>query len=262
MNSIIYERDPLLLRGHRVEIVEVNETNVDKSDICCARSKLCGEQNKKEWLKRRFSEGLKLKLLRIDDMSWGVIEYLPSEFGWRPINAPGFMLINCLRIIGKYRKMGFGSLLLNECIQDSKKMNGIVTLERNIIVTGSSKFFNKKGFQIYDSAFGLNLLAIKFKKSQSPSFFENAKKGIIPKQKGLTLVYSNQCPYIESHIAELRELADFYNIKVTEIQLKNREQSQNCYSPFDAFSMFYNGKFLLHGLNKRKLALFLEDLQN
>ncbi len=67
------------------------------------------------WLKKRFDEGLKIKMLELPER--GFIEYIPGEYAWRCVDAKGYMFIHCLWVVGKSKGKNFGELLLNECIR-------------------------------------------------------------------------------------------------------------------------------------------------
>jgi GNAT superfamily N-acetyltransferase len=243
-----------------VEIIDLTLDNIIDENIVCARSQLDGVHKKKEWLLQRFEEGLRFKLLKVDGRSWGMIEYLPAENGWRPIQAPGYMLINCFWVIGRYKHKGYGARLLEECFRDAKKMNGIAVLTSNRPMTPDKNYLIKKGFEICDSAFNIQLLSKRFKKAPLPKFNEKAKNGFIKNSHGITFIYSDQCPYITRHLNGLKEVAEFYGFPVKEIKLTSKEQAQNSPAPFDTFSIFLNGKFLMHGISKRKLAVRLSEI--
>ena len=49
---------------------------------------------KKEWLKQRFEEGL--VFYRSGERGKCFIEYIPAENAWVPIDADGYMYIDCL----------------------------------------------------------------------------------------------------------------------------------------------------------------------
>lgn len=74
----------------------VTENNIEQEHICCAMSDKKvqhGVELKKEWLKDRFKEGLVFKKLDVKGKVF--IEYLPAEYAWVPISAPGYTYINC-----------------------------------------------------------------------------------------------------------------------------------------------------------------------
>lgn len=94
--------------------IRITEENIDKEHICCAMS---GKQSlvKKEWLKRRFPEGL--VFYRSEERGKCFIEYIPAEMAWVPIEAEGYLYIDCLWVAGAMQGHGYASDLLAECIR-------------------------------------------------------------------------------------------------------------------------------------------------
>ena len=97
--------------------IRITEENIDKGHIFCA---MAGKQSlvKKEWLKRRFPEGL--VFYRSEERGKCFIEYIPAENAWVPIEAAGYLYINCLWVSGSMKGHGYSSDLLDECIRDAK----------------------------------------------------------------------------------------------------------------------------------------------
>ncbi len=100
-----------------MEYMRITNENIDKEHICCAMS---GKQSikKKEWLKERFDEGL--VFYRSVERGKCFIEYIPAENAWIPIEADGYIYINCLWIAGAMKGHGYSNDLLSECIRDAK----------------------------------------------------------------------------------------------------------------------------------------------
>ena len=48
-------------------------------------------------------------------------EYIPAENAWVPIDADGYIYINCLWVSGSMKGHGYSNDLLNECIRDAKE---------------------------------------------------------------------------------------------------------------------------------------------
>ena len=107
------------------EIISLNSENVSKyPPVCFLNPKNEGYLIKLDWLKARFSEGLKIKQLYLEKESKciGFIEYIPGEYAWRGVDAKGYMFIHCIWISpNKYKEKGYGSLLVKECIKDAKE---------------------------------------------------------------------------------------------------------------------------------------------
>jgi len=76
---------------------------LDTSPDTIARYGVCGYKNSKtpgfnekiSWLKKRSKEGLKIKILYSGEHgAQGMIEYIPGEYCWRPVDANGYMFIH------------------------------------------------------------------------------------------------------------------------------------------------------------------------
>ena len=92
-----------------MDYIRVTRENIDKEHICCAMS---GKQSlaKKEWLKQRFEEGL--VFYRSAERGKCFIEYIPAENARVPIDAAGWLYINCLWVSGSMKGHGYSSELL------------------------------------------------------------------------------------------------------------------------------------------------------
>ena len=90
-------------------LIDVKEDNVSATGFFCCMSKRKsqGYRRKLDWLRLRFAEGIKIKMLGQGQR--GFIEYLPGEYAWRPVNADGFMMIHCLWVVGKSKGKKYGS---------------------------------------------------------------------------------------------------------------------------------------------------------
>jgi len=89
-----------------MKYIHITKENIDKEHICCAMS---GKQAlaKKEWLKQRFDEGL--VFYRSEERGKCFIEYIPAENAWVPIEAGGWLYINCLWVSGSLKGHGYSS---------------------------------------------------------------------------------------------------------------------------------------------------------
>ena len=121
-----------------IQIIDTNDQNIREYGICGYKNvKRPGYFEKLEWLKERFKEGLRITTLYSEkDGTQGMIEYIPGEYCWRPVDASGYMFIHCIfsGFKGDYKGKGYGTLLLNECIQEARDMNmlgvSVVTRKR------------------------------------------------------------------------------------------------------------------------------------
>jgi ribosomal protein S18 acetylase RimI-like enzyme len=104
-----------------MEYIRVTKDNLKKEHICCAISNNKDVQvsSKKAWLADRFDEGL--VFLKSVERGKCFIEYIPAENAWIPIEADGYMYIDCLWVSGSFKRHGYSTDLLAACIEDSKE---------------------------------------------------------------------------------------------------------------------------------------------
>ena len=104
-----------------MELVRLTKENVENEHICCAISNNKDVQvmSKKAWLKDRLDDGL--VFLKGNVRGKCFIEYIPAQFAWVPVQADGYMYIDCLWVSGQFRGHGNADILLEECARDSKQ---------------------------------------------------------------------------------------------------------------------------------------------
>ena len=183
-----------------MELVKLTHENIDQEHICCAISnnKDIQVMSKKNWLKDRLDEGL--VFLKGNVRGKCFIEYIPAEYAWAPIEAEGYMYIDCLWVSGQFKGHGYSNLLLNACIKDSKEKGkkGLVILssKKKMGFLSDPKYMSYKGFQTADIADPyFELMYLPFGEDASlPRFRDNVgrQKDIA---KGFVLYYTNQCPF-------------------------------------------------------------------
>lgn len=246
-----------------MNMVEVNSENVSKQGFFCYMSKRKSEgyQRKLKWLRDRFDEGLKIKMLDLRQGGRGFIEYTPGEFGWRAVNAKGYMLIHCIWVAGKSKGKGYATLLLNECIKDAKKteMKGVavVTSEGNWLV--GKEFFLKHNFESVDRHPPFTLMVKKFGNAPSPSFSGDFDERLTAYEKGLTIIRSDQCPYIDAAVKAASDTANELSINTKVVELKSSEDVRKLSpSPYGVFGIVYDGKLVsYHSMAKKDLMNIL-----
>ena len=166
----------------KLKIIDTNSQNIGTCAFCGYKNPDNeGHKRKVAWLKDRYHEGLKFKVLRSErDGDVGFIEYTPGEFTWKPVIAKDYMVIHCLMIIKKqFKGKGFGEELLNHCIDDAYKSNlsGVAVITSKGSFITSKDLFIKNGFEIADTAPPhYELLVKKFKNAADPVFTGNWEK--------------------------------------------------------------------------------------
>lgn len=238
-----------------IKIVDTNADNILKYGVCGYKNiKRAGYPEKIEWLKERFKEGLRIKTLYSEkDGTQGMIEYIPGEYCWRPVEAGGYMFIHCIfsGFKRKYKGKGYGSLLLKECLDDAKKenMHGVTVVTRKGSFMAGNELFVKNGFEIVDTAApDFELLVKKFDNVQStPKFKEDLGEELSNYSKGLTIIRADQCPYTVKNVREICKTAkEKYGIEPNIINLKSYKEAQNNRCAFGTFSIVHDGNIISH----------------
>ncbi|HPW67386.1 MAG TPA: N-acetyltransferase [Salinivirgaceae bacterium] len=239
------------------KFITLNKSNIDKEHICCAFSdKKCkeGYDLKKEWLKREFDNGYVFR--RIDARAKVFIEYGPAEKGWVPVNAPNYLLVNCLWVSGQYKGQGYAKELLRLAIEDAKAQGkeGLVTVAgtTKFHFMSDTKWLLKQGFETCEKLpSGFSLLVKKVSpKANNPQFNDSVKSGECNDKNGLVVYYSNRCPFSEYHVnTSLKETVEKRKLPLKVIKLDTMEKAQSAPTPATIFSLFYNGKFVTTDLS-------------
>jgi GNAT superfamily N-acetyltransferase len=252
-----------------VEIIDTNADNICEFGFCGYKNiKQSGYKRKIDWLRQRFSEGMKFKVLRSqNDGAVGFIEYIPGEYAWRAVEADGYMVIHCIAIMSrKYKGQGYGSLLVKECLRDAKrgKMRGAAVVARQGTWMAGSELFLKKGFEVFDEAPpDFELLVKRFKKSApAPKFAGDWDRKLSQYPSGLTIIRSDQCPYIEKSVREIGETAQGrLGLKPRIVELRNCHQAQQAPSAFATFNIVYNGELLTdHPISRTRFINIMNNI--
>lgn len=233
-----------------IEIIDTNADNIHEYAICGYKNKKHeGYTRKLEWLTDRFSQGLEYKILYSEDNgAVGGIEYIPGEYAWRPVEASGYMVIHCVYIVSrKYKEKGYGSLLVEACVEDAKQKNmqGVTVVTRKGSWMAGKQVFIKHGFEVVDSAKpDFELLVKRFDdNAPAPKFKGDWEQRLSQYDSGLTIIRSDQCPFLAKAVPEMLEIAEKeFGITPTIIELNTFQDAQDTPSPFGTFCVVYNGK--------------------
>ena len=232
-----------------MEYIRVTKDNLEKEHICCAISNNKDVQvsSKKAWLEERFNEGL--VFLKSVERGKCFIEYIPAENAWIPIEAEGYMYIDCLWVSGSFKGHGYSTDLLNACIRESKEkgMKGLCILcaAKKIPFLADPKFLKYKGFAVCDEADnGIQLWYLPFSDiAEKPGFKECAKHPHL-EDSGYVLFYTDQCPFHAKYVPIVEQTAKEHNIPFRAIHIVSKEQAQNVPTPITTYALFRNGEYL------------------
>ena len=262
-----------------MEYIRVTKDNLEKEHICCAISnnKDIQVSSKKAWLADRFDEGL--VFLKSVERGKCFIEYIPAENAWVPIDAGGYMYIDCLWVSGSFKGHGYSTDLLDACIKDSKEkgMRGLCILAsaKKKPFLADPKFLKYKGFKVADEADnGIQLWYLPFEESAgehlghaasskdsgacaelkggrmassedsgAPAFKACARHPHID-EMGYVLYYTSQCPFNAKYVPVLEKTAEENGIPFHAIHIESREDAQNAPTPVTNYALFFDGEYV------------------
>lgn len=240
-----------------MEYITLTKENLAKEHICCAFSdKKCKEsyELKKEWLRKELDNGYVFR--RLDERAKVFIEYGPAERAWIPVDAPGYLMVNCFWVSGQYKGKGHGKALLQSALDDVRAQGkaGLVAVvgTSKLPFMSDTKWLLRQGFEVVEKLpYGFSLLALKIDKEASdPSFKACVQSGECEEKEGLVVYYTNRCPFTEYYVTgSLFCVAQSKGISLKIVKLETMEQAQAAPSPATIFSLFFNGKFVTTDLS-------------
>lgn len=248
----------------KMNYIRITKDNIDKEHICCAMS---GKQSiaKKEWMKQRLEEGL--VFYRSEERGKCFIEYIPAENAWVPIEADGYIYINCLWIAGAMKGHGYSSDLLNECIRDAEEQGkkGVCILSsegRKREFLSDPKYLAHKGFAAADASdCGINLMYLPLAPDAAPPRFKECAKHPQTEGEGFVLYYTDQCPFTYYWVPRVQEVAAEHGISLKAIHITSKEEAQNVPAPVTTYALFRDGKFVTQAIQSDKKFLTLAGLR-
>lgn len=237
----------------KFEIKTINADNAYELGFFCYMSKRKepGYKQKRDWLEARFAEGMKIKIIHeIGGRDTAFIEYIPGEYAWRAVDAPGYMVIHCLWVVGKGKGKGYGSRLIKECLDDARaqKMRGVVMLTSDRTWLAGKDIFVHNGFVEVDSAPpSFQLMVTRFGSGPEASLPQNWDERARAFGRGLTIIRTAQCPYIENGTNAILSFARERGIRSRVVELKTaKEVQEQSPSAYGVFGTVLDGKLLAY----------------
>lgn len=241
------------------EIVDTNAENIGACGLCGNKNPSnLGHRRKTNWLKERYAEGLRYKVLRSEKFGdIGMIEYAPGNHAWRPVEAEGYLVIHCLWVLGKHKGKGLGSLLLESCLEDARKSKcrGVAVVTSSDSLMAGSDLFLKAGFVPVDRILGSSqasaapyeLLVKKFKKTApDPRFIVARDRPLQKHRKGLTILAADQCPMVPKWVQDIADASRTLGLEPKVVRVGSAEASRELPTPYGVFSIIYDGKLIAH----------------
>ena len=230
-----------------MEYIRVTKDNLEKEHIAISNNKDVQVSSKKAWLAERFTEGL--VFLKSVERGKCFIEYIPAENAWVPIEADGYMYIDCLWVSGSFKGHGYSTDLLTACIRESKEKGKkglcILCAAKKKPFLADPKFLKYKGFAVCDEADnGIQLWFLPFSdNAEKPRFKECAKHPHI-EDSGYVLYYTDQCPFNAKYVPIVEQTAKEHNIPFRAVHIVSKEQARNVPTPITTYALFRNGEYL------------------
>jgi len=232
-----------------MNIITLTKENLKQEHICCAiaNNNDCQVAAKKAWLAERIGDGLVFK--KCDVRGKCFIEYMPAEKAWCPIDAEGYMFINCFWVSGQLKGQGYSNLLLDACLKDSREKG-----KRGLCVLSSKKksaylsdpgYLKYKGFAVADAAEPhYELLYMPFEPDAAKPCFKQSAKTLRICEQGFVLYYAHQCPFTAKYVPLVEDIAKKKSAPFRAIRFETTDEARNATAPFTSYSLFYNGEFL------------------
>ena len=251
------------------QIITIDQGNYRTEHICCAigndPENRQRADSKREWLASQFEHGLVFK--RLDERGKVFIEYQPIENAWKPLIGQNMLVINCLWVSGRFKGQGIAARLLETCLEDARRQDksgvAVVSASTKKAFLTDKSFFTAYGFATCDSAlpwFELLFLPLKAD-AVPPSFTKRARSGNGGNPAGFTFVYSRQCPFMESVVADMAAQAAARGHPCETIRLESAAQAREIGSPFGTLGIWWRGRLLTHELMPAdKFAKLLDGL--
>ena len=231
-------------------ILTVNEDNLNEFPqvVCFINAKNEHHGMKITWLRERFREGLRIKVMKLqgEKSIVGFVEYVPGEYAWRAVNAKGFMFIHCMWISpNKYRNQGFGRSLLEAVVEDAREQNqsGVVAMVSDGAFMIRKDLFLKNGFEVVQEEGDMQLVARRFNKKRALPLFNDVKSRLAEYQ-GWHIVYSKQCPWVARFMEELKPILKREELSLDIHELTSALEAQNAPSHYATFNLIKDGRLL------------------
>ena len=226
-----------------MKLVTLTDQGLGRTRMLCGHSPTYrqGYDAKVAWVRQRLQEGMRYTVAEAGRGIAGMIEYLPAEFAWRPVEADGYMFIHCFWVVGSNRKHGYGRQMLAACLADSTGMKGVAVLSSRTHWLPTRRIFLKNGFDAVDVEPPFELLAIRFDpKAPLPRI----RRNIPSLPAGLTLHYSDQCPYMQNMPTHVERAGRELGLTVNIIHLDSAAQAQASPCPYGLMGIFLDGRLL------------------
>lgn len=248
----------------QINIIDVSAENVSEVGVFCIKNKKSpGYAAKVDWFRSKINQGLKIKIaVNEAGKQLGFIEYLPSELAWRPIKADNYFFIQCIALFTKdSRQKNIGSSLIQLCEKEATENNklGVCVMTSSGAWMANKAIFEKNDYATVEQKGRFELMCKKFSNGGNDPEFNDwtAKQATY---KGWNLIYSDQCPWHQKSVTDLKQTAVDHGFELAITRLTTPKQAQNAPSGFGTFALINNGKLLAdHYISQTRFKNILKE---
>lgn len=224
----------------QVEVIPLSPEKYADLGLGCLRGKKHpGYEPRRQWLLQQQNNGLLLYELMVNHQPTGFIEALPAEHSWRAVDAPGYLVIQCLYVLGKeYHSRGYAGQLIQTCISQARQkgMAGVAALSADCSMTPRRDIFLKYGFRSCDEHAGYELMAYPFSAGTPLPHFTKQPADAYHE---LTLRYSAQCPMQTKAAIDIAAFCKENDIDIHLSEVTTAEQAHRTPCPLGTFALLY-----------------------
>lgn len=245
------------------EPVLVGPENLDECGIgCVADPKHPGFKAKTAWIRDRFAEGLRILMFRDRaGKPLAMLEFVPGEHAWRPVDAMGWLFVHCLWVFPRGRAAGgLGGRLVRACVGEARKAGrtGVAAVVSDGPWMAGKGIFLKNGFEPIAETGRFMLVALRLGKGPDPKF--RRIPDCASESAGLRLVYADQCPMLAKSAKDLAEAALESGLDIEVTKLRSAREAQKAPSHYGVFSLLWNGRLVAdHYVSKGRFRYILRD---
>lgn len=224
--------------------------DLEEHGLFCVKTPMHrGRVAKSAWLERRFADGLRLELVHTaDGEKAGFVEYVPGEHTWRTIEAPGWLVIHCLWVASrKFPYEGMGAALLEACVDDARAQGkaGVAVVSSDGPWMARRDVFLDNGFELADEAEPSFQLLVRRLDGAPPPRFPRDWDERLKAFPELTLVYTDQCPFIGKAVEELPPVAEEHGTELRLVELDDPAEARRVMpSPYGVVALLHGGRLL------------------
>lgn len=232
-----------------MDYIRVTKENLSSEHICCAISNNNDVQvaSKKAWLEARFDDGL--VFLKSTERGKCFIEYIPAENAWNPIDAPGYIYIDCFWVSGSFKGHGYSSDLLSACVDDGKEKGRrglcILSSAKKKPFLADPKYLAHKGFSVADEASnGIQLWYLAFDPGAAAPRIAKCAKRPHTDENGWVLYYTDQCPFNAKYVPIVEATASEHGVSFKAIHITDRAAARSAPTPITTYALFHDGEYV------------------